>query len=335
MRPCRGLSLVQPVVALPFSLAPFFDLSVCSPTVKILGIYAGHRQATHGDMFPKSLDSFPSLAMHDTLQSAYAVRTDELRRLMREKGFSLESLAKRALVSVKTLKRILNGAKAFIATIKKIADALGVPCDYLLGGASRPMATNDSATSSAGFKVKLGADVPLEDFDETSTLFDVLKAIRVKTAQKGQIIVIAITPGSVNLECVLTEEADVHALARAFAARSLQDLAITTLELETPVDIAHDVAVGFASTMPDAAPEKAAEVEATLRNPLANLWKWLAVPVLGPNVIWFLPFALAYGPEDALRVYRGVTGKIKGLSAVIPPQLLEAARARLAAPAAD
>ncbi len=60
-----------------------------------------------------------------------------LRRARRERGWSMQDLAKRSGVSKATIIRIEGGNKARISTAGKLADALGVGVAALSGGAER------------------------------------------------------------------------------------------------------------------------------------------------------------------------------------------------------
>ncbi len=68
----------------------------------------------------------------------YPVRGHELDQLRQSRGLSLEQLAKKAKIHVKTLKRILSGNEARISTIDLLAKALGVSCNHLRADIQRP-----------------------------------------------------------------------------------------------------------------------------------------------------------------------------------------------------
>ncbi len=71
--------------------------------------------------------------MSAPIEATYFARVDEITRLMKKRGFSLDSLAKAAPVSVATLKRLLQqGRPAYIATFRKIAEKLDVTPDVII-----------------------------------------------------------------------------------------------------------------------------------------------------------------------------------------------------------
>ncbi|MGH7243425.1 MAG: helix-turn-helix domain-containing protein [Phycisphaerales bacterium] len=72
--------------------------------------------------------------MPDSARRTHICRADEIERLRQEKGLSLERLAAKAGVTVRTLKRWLSGKPAFFDNIAAIGTALDVPPKTLMRG---------------------------------------------------------------------------------------------------------------------------------------------------------------------------------------------------------
>lgn len=67
------------------------------------------------------------------------LRSEEVQRLRTAMGISLETLASRADIDIKTLNRKLSGDPAYHRTIRQIADVLGVPSERLIEGYQPPV----------------------------------------------------------------------------------------------------------------------------------------------------------------------------------------------------
>lgn len=277
--------------------------------------------------------------MQAPISASYPIRVEELVRLMKKHGLSQEALATKAVASVRTVKRLLQGGRAQIHTVKKIAAALDVSCDALLpvDGPPEVAPAPQPTNRMVGFKVTISLDLPFDLFDETTTLPAWLEKLSQQIGQVGQIVVETVKPGTVTIECHFTDVADVRSLVRAFAKGELFPLAIIriTPDPSTP-DMTAEIARSLSETLPAGSGNNPREVEQRIRTIPGPSWRdylrgffMLAVgPTPMRGVPWFqfhsVPFQRAAG--GTLKVdYNSRQERVTSLSAEIPsPQLREA-----------
>jgi transcriptional regulator with XRE-family HTH domain len=148
-------------------------------------------------------------------KARFPVRADELDRLRQARGLSLERLALKADIHVKTLKRILDGQEARLETIQLLANALDLPsCDQLR--ADMPQKQEPWIT------VKLELGISKKIFtDYTDTEFvQLLKAVLQSTSQ---INLVSVVEGSTIITLEMTER-DAIRLAHLAATKGDTDL---------------------------------------------------------------------------------------------------------------
>jgi transcriptional regulator with XRE-family HTH domain len=161
----------------------------------------GRQQGAHMDIPPEN---------HHKAQ--FPVRAAELDRLRQAQGLSLERLASKADIHVKTLKRILDGQEARLGTIHLLAEVLGVPCEQLR--ADIPQKQEPRIT----VKIELG--IPMESFAGSAQgeFIDLLKALLQST---DRINVLSVVQGST---IVTLEMSQADALRLALAASTPESI---------------------------------------------------------------------------------------------------------------
>lgn len=89
------------------------------------------------------------------------MKSDVLRKVMKEKGVTVRGLAKKAGVSPATVTNALNGGKrgpTKETTVDALANALGVPIEYLLSGdgsfISNDASTPEESSDNGGFAIR-------------------------------------------------------------------------------------------------------------------------------------------------------------------------------------
>ena len=121
----------------------------------------------------------------------YPVRAIELDQLRQERGLSLERLAKKAKIHIKTLNRILAGQKARLSTIHLLAETLGVSCDHLR--ADIPRKEDEHPTP---FSLGIAIDGELRSSSQAIDLFSSPPVLKQHLTDRG----ITITGLATNLQ---------------------------------------------------------------------------------------------------------------------------------------
>ena len=245
--------------------------------------------------------------MTDLIAGSYQVQRVELARLMKEQGWSIQELAKKAGVHRKTLARLFEGKSLRISTIRQIAVALGKTPDALI---TLPMASvsavkddNNAATTAAlrySFDVELSDRRSLER-DEIPAL---LEQLQTKIRELGPLVVDSTQPGTIRISSLATQDDEVRAFVRAFCTRKLDTVAIVAVTLDTPIqDVAKDALDGAPLSHDDVC----RRLEPTYRN---NVFEKVAmvISVLSLGLGVGLPF----GPTPGF-----VTVGLVGLVALI------------------
>lgn len=115
----------------------------------------------------------------------HACRAAEIERLRQMKGFSLERLAAKAGIHVKTLRRMLRGERSFIRNIAAVAGALGTSPDALFDTVA-PDGLESSATPSNGrFRLQLRFAGAVNSASQLTALADLPRQIVQSLASQG------------------------------------------------------------------------------------------------------------------------------------------------------
>src|SRR5208337_1223373 len=113
-------------------------------------------------------------------KSKYPVRGNELDQLRESRGLSLERLAQKAGIHIKSLKRILAGGKSRLQTIDLLAKALGVSCNELR--ADIPRKDEQELTC---FSLDLTIHGTMESIRQLQDVLNVSPAIKALLEQSG------------------------------------------------------------------------------------------------------------------------------------------------------
>lgn len=132
------------------------------------------------------------------VERTYYAHVDEILRLMKKKGHSLDSLAKAAPVSPVTLGRLLNRNKkkrrpGVMATFKKIADKLGVTPDSLIEGYEADEDRSHAADPSAAAQPAVELAKAFDNLHDTVNLSTLIARVTKVIGNKATIYVIAIS----------------------------------------------------------------------------------------------------------------------------------------------
>jgi transcriptional regulator with XRE-family HTH domain len=147
-------------------------------------------------------------------------RLDNLRI---KRGWTLQQLAAKAIVSVRTLNSIRQGKSVDLTTVSKLARAFGEPLESLLVGYS-PEAPVETTTPRIEVQLKLS--IPFEDFDEAEHLTSFIEALTKLIGAKGMVNIADVKDGS-TIVTVDVEEDDMCRLIAAYLDGRLEPLDVT------------------------------------------------------------------------------------------------------------
>ena len=162
-----------------------------------------------------------------------------IQRLRIKKGWRVEDLAKKARCSVKTVKNFESSENAFLFTLKKFADALGVEVPVLIKSETPPEpqkeATAELPRKERRFKMQITVDFPFEEFDESVQLSGLVTMLKQIINAKDEMVVIGVAEGSTVITLEMSEY-DIERLVRSFSYRELDPLRIEKLQMPTDDD---------------------------------------------------------------------------------------------------
>jgi transcriptional regulator with XRE-family HTH domain len=154
-----------------------------------------------------------------------------------ERGWRVEDLAKRAECSVKTVENVERGAKVYLATLKRIAEAVGVEFLSLVSewnteSSPKPdpklnPKAQQPRTGGKRVEVQIKLSINLDQFDETDQFTSLLQALVRAIAATSEVGAVSIESGSTIIKLEMSEE-DAMALVRAYENGRLRELGIIT-----------------------------------------------------------------------------------------------------------
>jgi transcriptional regulator with XRE-family HTH domain len=169
---------------------------------------------------------------------------ERIRQLRINNGWSAEQFASKARCSYKTIENIEDGRPAYVATLKKLADALKVqleticccaaPQEQPSAAAPPPSIPNPPKQQRVAIKV----EGPFEDFNECKDLVDFIRTL-LRLIRPGQHFdVTGIEPGSVIISLAVSDD-DAHRMIAALAEGKLAELygqveSVTFEDMEVP-----------------------------------------------------------------------------------------------------
>jgi transcriptional regulator with XRE-family HTH domain len=176
-------------------------------------------------------------------EHSHTPRPDVIARLMRERGLTREKLADKAPVAINTLRSVLAGKPAVMATLKKIARVLEVSPAEIIDSDPQGLDMREMQAGTIGGKERRKAGVQIAraftSFDETTELPALIEAIRKEIDAKHTIYIIAIAPGRVVITLELDAE-DAQKLEEAFRQGRLKAMGVTRVFLDSAVKTPDD-----------------------------------------------------------------------------------------------
>jgi transcriptional regulator with XRE-family HTH domain len=170
-----------------------------------------------------------------------------IQRLRIEKGWRVEDLAKKAKCSLKSVENVERGANAYLYTLSKFAQALGVAVSTLMIGTEPP----DPPKKERRFKVQFTLEIPFEEFDESEQLVGFLAILKQIVQAKHEITVAGVEEGStiITLEMSMDDiERLIYEFADSRANVELDTFRVAWLKLPDSEDFTLTQTVEFVET---------------------------------------------------------------------------------------
>lgn len=165
--------------------------------------------------------------MPECREGTYAANGEKIVKLREDSRFkNRESFCDAdPTISIPTLDRAESGGCLFKATLQKLATKLGLKSWREL--LADPDSVPQSPTFSDPVARSIGIDRPFGTFDETVDGTDILAKIQLLIARKIPFIVLAFTPGSVNIITAFERE-DAEELDSLYASGAMQPLGVVS-----------------------------------------------------------------------------------------------------------
>ena len=157
----------------------------------------------------------------------YPAKGKALIGLRLAKELNPEQLCRKARIDPKTLARLESGEEAYLSTLTKVADALGVSVAEIADGLPRA----DSAPELIPphlCVITLTLKIPIDKFDELRGPLDLLTELKKRFGLSGEFAVNGVKEGSTQVEFVGTEE-DWFRLSAGFNRGKMQDIDVATI----------------------------------------------------------------------------------------------------------
>jgi Cro/C1-type HTH DNA-binding domain len=218
----------------------------------------------------------------------YRPRVKTIERLMRENGVSRTGMPQKIKISPATVRSLLDGKPAYMATFVKIADLFGVKTGDIIEDEAvetPPPLKGSKDRRKGAVAIARGFD----SFDEVKELPGLIEAIRNQIGANYKIYVIAIGPGSVVVTLNLHVD-DAERLQAAFDAGRLTALSITRVYLYPPEKQAtgEEAPIARRKFVPD---EKKGKGNAGMALPPGWLLRWaVAACVLIAATVYLKPW---------------------------------------------
>ena len=197
--------------------------------------------------------------MTNSIKGKYAVRRDEVVRLMMEQGWTVSGLAHAADISENSIKRLFKGGDLRMTTIDPLAKqlrtnalaliddsdsqartqagAVGVSDDSLLSPPTTDSQVGPPADAppekkeKVCFRFSFEIDVPDSSYREKEQVPGLLAEIGKQILQMGALVIASAQAGSVRIICWATEKGDVDRFFSAFAEGRFDSLRITNPQI--------------------------------------------------------------------------------------------------------
>lgn len=167
------------------------------------------------------------------------VEADRLHELREARGWSQETLARKAGIDPKTLSSLLGGKECRIETLRLIADALGVQPAEIIKGAKTdpPPHIPKGLFKPSRFKARLRLDLDFNSYDELKDAHELIAVLMNRLEFPNEPDITGFDEGSVLITLSMDGE-DLEKLIQAYLRHRLDDLhigAITVLSDEFPM----------------------------------------------------------------------------------------------------
>lgn len=180
--------------------------------------------------------------MSSTVERSYPLCREAVAALMREQGWTLQSLAKKAGIDRRTLGRIFEGGSLRMSSINALAGALDVRPTTLLDGNPNQPADGHSSQEEKKLCLRFSVemDIPYSSFNEKSDVPQLLNDIGSRIKQLGLLIIESTAAGSVRILCLATRAEDVASFFAAFAEGKFADMGLKNPQILSDDDRSDD-----------------------------------------------------------------------------------------------
>lgn len=175
------------------------------------------------------------------------VEADRLHELREARGWSQETLARKAGIDPKTLSSLLGGKECRIETLRLIADALGVqPAEIIKGAKTDPPPNIPKGLfKPSRFKARLRLDLDFNSYDELKDAHQLIAVLMNRLEFPNEPDITGFDEGSVLITLSIDGE-DLEKLINAYLRHRLDDLhigAISVLsdEFEMPYNLPKNI----------------------------------------------------------------------------------------------
>jgi len=171
--------------------------------------------------------------MTDFVDGSYRVRRELVAKLMKHKGYTIGSLARDAVISQRSLKRMFAGGKLRMSTIEPLATKLEITPDKIID-------QDDALVTDQPifcFRFSFEIDVPYSSFREDEDVAPLLEQIGHKIQQMGALVIESTHRGSVVVICLATNAEDVKQFFSLVLDGSFSEMKISKPQLLNNVDV--------------------------------------------------------------------------------------------------
>jgi hypothetical protein len=166
-------------------------------------------------------------------ERSFAANVKAITELMAQAQMDYEALARKAVISTRTLERILQeGEKGYRATYQKIATAFEINDASTLYIHDEPHRGQTDPPNPTVIEIKLAEDPTT--FDETIALARIIQGIRKAASTKHPTPIIAIILNSVTLT-LLCDIEDLPQLLNAFIVGDLKPFKVSSIAIKQPL----------------------------------------------------------------------------------------------------
>lgn len=177
-------------------------------------------------------------------RSTFKPDAKKIERLRLQKGWEVSVLARKALISKRTLTNIMNGEHVRLDTISRIAGAFKVECQELICGEGSPL-ENAQAITGRRVEVEIKLSFPFDDFDETKQLETFIHELARVLSARDPIVVNNVRAGSTIITAEMSED-DLIALVEAFGQSALDTFRVDGITIRLGHGVELNVLHGFA-----------------------------------------------------------------------------------------